>query len=136
MTIAATGPASEPPADPYLWLEDVSGEKPLDWVRQRNARAVATLAEHDAFRKLEARIRGILDSRERIPLITRIGDRYYNFWRDAAHPKGVWRRTTLADYRLAEPAWETVLDLDALAAAEKENWVWHGARVLEPEDRV
>ncbi|MFM9194684.1 MAG: S9 family peptidase, partial [Planctomycetia bacterium] len=84
----------------------------------------------------EARILAILDSKEKIPFVTKIGDRFYNFWRDAEHPKGVWRRATIESYRAAEPAWESVLDFDALAKAEGENWVWHGATVLEPEDRV
>ena len=69
-------------------------------------------------------------------MVTKIGDRFYNVWRDAAHPKGLWRRTTLDEYRKPEPAWETVLDLDALSVQEGENWVWHGASVLEPQDRL
>jgi prolyl oligopeptidase len=97
---------------------------------------VRALAESNAFKKLEARLLAILDSKDRIPMVSQIGDRLYNFWRDAQNPKGVWRRTTLDEYRKPEPAWETVLDLDALAAAEKENWVWHGATVLEPQDRL
>ncbi len=131
-------PAAEPvsePADPYLWLEEVDGEKQLDWVRQRNAEAVAALATGDGFELLEKRLLGILDSREKIPFVSRIGDGYYNFWRDADHPRGLWRRTTLDSYRTPEPEWETVIDLDALGAAEGENWVWHGASVLSPEDR-
>ena len=124
------------PADPYLWLEEVTGEKPLEWVRERNTESVAALAGTDLFKALEARVLGILDSKERIPMVTKIGDRFYNLWRDAANPKGLWRRTTLAEYRKPEPAWEIVLDLDALSAKEGENWVWHGASVLEPEDRL
>jgi prolyl oligopeptidase len=127
---------SDSPPDPYLWLEDVTGDKQLQWVRERNAECVATLAENEAFTNLEARLLAILDSKERIPMVSKIGDRFYNFWRDAANPKGLWRRTTLEEYREPEPAWETVLDLDALAAAEGENWVWHGATVLEPEGRL
>jgi len=126
---------AEEPADPHAWLEDVTGERSLAWVRPRNDESVAALAGTDRFRGLEARILSILDSKERIPLVTRIGGRYYNFWRDAANPRGVWRRTTPADYRNAAPAWETVLDVDALGRAEGENWVWHGATVLEPDDR-
>lgn len=146
VTILVTGllimptPASsaEPtdPADPHLWLEEVAGEKPLEWVRERNAKCVAALAGGDDFKQLESRILSILDSKEKIPFVTKIGDRFYNFWRDAKNPKGVWRRTTLDEYRRPEPAWETVLDIDALAKAEGENWVWHGATVLEPEDRL
>ena len=128
--------AAAEPADPYRWLEEVAGEKQLEWVRSRNAEAVAALAEGDGFASLERRLLAILDSDDKIPFIRKIGGRYYNFWRDAAHPRGLWRRTTLAEYRGAEPAWETVLDLDALAESEGENWVWHGARVLEPEGRL
>ncbi len=124
------------PADPHLWLEEVAGAKQLDWVRDRNAACVAALAGTDRFKQLETRIRAILDSKERIPMVTKIGDLFYNFWRDAANPKGLWRRTTLEEYRKPEPAWETVLDLDALSAREGENWVWHGASVLEPADRL
>jgi prolyl oligopeptidase len=84
---------------------------------------------------LEKRILEILDSKERIPAVEKLGPRYYNFWRDAKSPRGLWRRTTLAEYRRPEPAWETVIDVDALAAAENENWVWHGAVCLKPDYR-
>ena len=136
MPTPVVGEPAEEPADPHRWLEDVDGERQLAWVRERNARAVAVLGEAEGFRKLESRILAILDSREKIPFVTEIGGRYYNFWRDAAHPKGVWRRTTPEEYRRADPAWETVIDVDALAAAEGENWVWHGATVLRPDDRL
>jgi prolyl oligopeptidase len=123
-------------ADPYLWLEEVGGEKQLAWVRERNAECVAAVGQGEAFAAGEQRLLSILDSQAKIPYVSKIGGHFYNFWRDAAHPKGLWRRTVLAEYRKAEPAWETVLDLDALAAAEGENWVWHGATVLEPEGRL
>jgi prolyl oligopeptidase len=131
----ATEPQPEPADDPHRWLEAVMGDEALEWVRARNAEVTAALADRDDFRALETRLLTILDSDEKIPYVSLIGDRYYNFWRDAAHPRGLWRRTTLASYRTATPDWETVLDLDALAATDGENWVWHGARVLEPEDR-
>jgi prolyl oligopeptidase len=134
-TALAADSAPEP-ADPHQWLEEVAGERQLEWVKARNAEAVAALAAGDSFKTLEQRLLAILDSKEKIPYVSKIGDRYYNFWQDAAHPRGLWRRTTLADYRSPEPAWETVLDLDALAKAEQENWVWHGASVLAPADRL
>ena len=84
---------------------------------------------------MEARLRGILDSDEKIPRVRKIGNLYYKFWRDAENPRGLWRRTSLAEYRQENPDWEVVIDLDALAEADGENWVWHGANVLEPEDR-
>ncbi|MFC8923934.1 prolyl oligopeptidase family protein [Cellulosimicrobium sp. NPDC057127] len=118
--------------DPYLWLEEVEGDEALAWVRARNAEVAATLETHDGFAATEAAVREVLDSDAKIPEVSRIGDHLYNFWRDARHERGLWRRTTLESYRTAEPAWETVLDLDALGAAEGQSWVWHGARVLRP----
>ena len=136
LLVSAMTVAHADDTDPYLWLEDVGGEKPLAWVRERNAESVAALGAGTSFAALEQRLLSILDSKAKIPYVAQIGGRFYNFWRDAAHPKGLWRRTTLAEYRKPEPAWETVLDLDALAASEGENWVWHGATVLEPEGRL
>jgi len=102
-------------------------------VRSRNAEAEAEFAADPRYEPLRADLLKILDSRERIPFVARMGEHYYNFWRDAANPRGLWRRTTLDEYRKAEPAWETVLDVDALAKAEQENWVWKGADCLRPE---
>ena len=120
------------PGDPWLWLEDVEGEQALDWVRARNAVTEAELADTPEFRRLESDLLAILDSEAKIPYVEKIGDYYYNFWKDAQHERGIWRRTTLEEYRKAEPRWETVIDLDALNAAEGENWVWHGADCLRP----
>ena len=119
--------------DPYAWLEDVEGERALTWVKQQNAKAEAELATTPAFKQLESDIRAILDSTAKIPGVEKIGPYYYNFWKDANHQRGLWRRTTLDEYRKPEPKWETVLDLDALNKAEGENWVWHGAQCLKPK---
>ncbi|SDG61556.1 prolyl oligopeptidase family serine peptidase [Dyella sp. 333MFSha] len=129
---AATQAAGD---DENLWLDDIDGAKPLAWVRQENAKTVSRYAEGADFKTLEARILEVLDSDAKIPMVSKIGDHFYNFWRDKQHPKGLWRRTTLAEYRKDKPAWETVIDLDALSAAEKENWVWHGAQCLRPANR-
>jgi prolyl oligopeptidase len=113
--------------DPFLWLEDVGGDRPLAWVREQNAASQATLETADGFDRLRGRLLSIYESDERIPNISKRGEFYYNFWRDARHVRGVWRRTTLEEYRKAEPAWETLIDLDQLAESEKENWVWKDA---------
>jgi len=123
--------------DPFGWLEDVTGEKPLAWVKDRNAESVGELTKTDAFAALESRLLKILDSNERIPFVSKSGGHFYNFWRDAKNPRGLWRRTTLDEYRKPNPNWEVVLDLDALAKDEKENWVFKGATFLRPSyDRV
>jgi prolyl oligopeptidase len=136
-TPASSTPASNTPAatDPYAWLEDVTGAKPLTWVHTQNARTDAELAGTPAFAQHEAELRAILDSDAKIPEVEKIGAYYYNFWKDAQHERGLWRRTTLAEYRKPDPQWETVIDLDALGAAEGEKWDWHGAICLPPSYR-
>ncbi|MDV8056831.1 prolyl oligopeptidase family serine peptidase [Rhodococcus sp. IEGM 1343] len=121
--------------DPYLWLEDVTGEEALDWVRTRNGVTVEELAG-DAFDATESRIREVLDTDARIPYARRRGQFLYNFWRDAEHVRGLWRRTTMDEYRTENPVWDVLLDLDALAGSEDENWVWGGAQVLRPDQRL
>ncbi|MFG2838127.1 prolyl oligopeptidase family protein [Streptomyces zaomyceticus] len=118
--------------DPYLWLEDVSGEAALAWVAERNAETAGAVAADDGFAALRTRLREVLDASDRIPYTVRRGPYLYNFWRDADHVRGVWRRTTLERYREDTPEWEVLLDVDALAAEEDEKWVWDGARVLRP----
>ena len=123
------------PVDPFLWLEDVQGEAALTWVRERNAESQAVLMARPEYAPTRERLLQVMNSKERIPYISRRGAHFYNLWQDATHKRGLWRRTSLAEYRQAEPAWETVLDLDALATAEGENWVWGGAVGLAPSHR-
>ena len=135
LSINAAEPASTSAADdPYLWLEDVDSPKALDWVQAQNKVSQAELEAMPEYASIHDRILTILDSSARIPYVEKHGAWFYNFWRDAKQVRGVWRRTTLAEYRKADPAWETVLDLDALAEAEHENWVWKGADCLYPDD--
>ena len=132
-TAATTAPTA---TDPYLWLEDVQGERALAWVRERNRESEAALMTRAGYEERRLRIREVLDSREQIPYVSRKGAWFYNLWRDAANPRGLWRRTTLDEYRKPAPAWETVIDLDALGKAENQNWVWGGAQCLGPDYRL
>ena len=118
--------------DPYLWLEDVTGDKALAWVRQENAQSQPLIEGSPGFKPLLEKFMQVATSRDRIPGITKLGGHVYNFWQDTANPRGVWRRTTLEEYRKAAPAWETMLDLDKLSAAEKEQWAFKGAQCLYP----
>jgi prolyl oligopeptidase len=131
MTSEATA-ASEHADDPYLWLEDITGEEALDWVRARNE---PTLAEfRDAqFERMRNEALEVLDTDARIPYVVRRGEYLYNFWRDAANPRGLWRRTTLDSYRTDSPEWDVLIDVDELGRADDEKWVWAGAIVIEPE---
>ena len=118
--------------DPYLWLEGVEDAKALDWVRARNAVSEKQLAGDPGFEALRGSLLEILDSNARIPYVSKMGAYYYNFWRDKNNPQGIWRRTTLAEYRKDTPQWEVLLDIDALGKAEGVNWVWGGADCLRP----
>jgi prolyl oligopeptidase len=128
--------APEPTEDPYLWLEEVDGDKSLAWVETQNKGTLKILEAVPEFDPIHARNLEILNSPERVPGVTMRGDHLYNFWQDADHVRGIWRRTSLNEYRKTEPTWETVLDLDSLSDREDENWVWKGASCLAPEQRL
>ncbi len=113
--------------DPYLWLEDIHGAKALEWVKAQNERSIAVLQADPDYRKDYDAILKVLDATDRIPYGELDHEYVFNFWQDAQHPKGIWRRTTIADYANASPAWELLLDVDKLAQDEHENWVWQGA---------
>ena len=125
-----SGKAPEP-TDENIWLEEIYGEEQLAWVREQNARTEDLLEDED-YAALESRILEVLDSTDKIAMVGKHGDWYYNFWRDGHNPKGLWRRTTWESYRSGSPEWDVLLDVDALAAAEGEEWVFHGANFLRP----
>jgi prolyl oligopeptidase len=129
--------------DPYLWLEDITGDDALDWVREHNAPTLSELG-CDRFEQMRSEALEVLDTDARIPYVRRRGEYLYNFWRDAANPRGLWRRTTLQSYRgrgasdersREEPQtqWDVIIDVDELARRDDANWVWAGADVIEPD---
>jgi prolyl oligopeptidase len=119
-------PTASPP-DPFLWLEDVNGARAMDWVKAENAKTLGVLEKDSRYPGLYADALKIAEASDRIPVPEFLAGQVYNFWQDADHVRGLWRRTTLADYAQAQPGWSPVLDLDALARAEAANWVWKGS---------
>nr|WP_316627488.1 prolyl oligopeptidase family serine peptidase [uncultured Brevundimonas sp.] len=133
---ASTGFATSEATDPYIWLEDVEGDRAMEWVRAHNAHSLGLLQGDPRYETLHQQALEIVQSQDRIPSPGFTHDGHIdNFWQDAQHVRGVWRRTTLDSYRTATPQWETILDFDALAAAEGQNWVYKGATCLQPEER-
>jgi prolyl oligopeptidase len=121
-------------SDPFMWLEELDSEPSRKWVAAHNAETEKALCDGQ-FQRDRTAVLDMLNAPDRIPLISKTGRYVHNFWRDEHHPKGLWRRTTLASYRTPAPEWETVLDVDALAKAEGEDWVWHGCTTLPPAHR-
>jgi prolyl oligopeptidase len=131
------GFATSDATDPYLWLEEVEGERAMAWVRAHNEHSLGVLQGDPRYEGLHQQALEIVQSRDRIPSPGFTHDGHIDtFWQDAEHVRGVWRRTTLDSYRTETPAWETVLDFDALAAAEGANWVYKGATCLPPDERL
>jgi len=126
---------TEPAPDPHAWLEDTNGLKPLEWVRTQNAVSLARLKADPRYQKNFDTALALADATDRIPY-GRLRHRHvYNFWQDAANPKGVWRRAAIAGYQSASPPWEVLVDVDALAKSEGENWVYKGADCSPDEKR-
>ena len=131
--VATTGLSAA--EDPYLWMEEVENEKALAWAQERSDADTAVIESVPEFAELHSRLLEIYNSQDRIPNPVIGGAWIFNFWRDTEHVRGIWRRTFLSEFVRESPAWEIVLDLDALAESEGENWVWKGADCLPPDDR-
>lgn len=119
--------------DPYLWLEEIEGARALEWAEAQNRASKKQLEANAGFFALKDRVQTALDSSDKIPFVNAHGAFLYNFWRDAVHERGLWRRTTLESFKSAAPEWETLLDLDALSQSEGKNWVWHEAVFRHPD---
>lgn len=139
---AAPAPVPAPPPvvvekpvaeDPFLWLEEVTSDKSLAWARQQNEKTTAELKAVPKFDETQARIRAIMDSKEKIPWVGERGGFLYNFWQDDTHQRGMWRRTTLAEYKKPQPKWELLLDIDELNKQEGASWVYKGTECLYPK---
>ncbi|MBS2019025.1 MAG: S9 family peptidase [Deltaproteobacteria bacterium] len=114
-------------------MEDVSGEKAISFARAHNQISEGELTSAPGFRALEQRLFAIYSSKERIPSPRIANGAVRNFWTDADHPRGLWRQTTLAEFKKKDPAWTLLLDIDALGKSEKESWVFHGSQCLYPQ---
>ena len=123
-------------ADPYLWLEEVNGERAMARVAEFNANAQARLDGDPRFEPFRQQAYAILSATDRIAYPHMQDGMVFNFWQDDDHPKGIWRRATPDSYRAGEPQWETVLDIDALAEAEGRDWVFKGASCYGPDERL
>ncbi|MEM9839698.1 MAG: prolyl oligopeptidase family serine peptidase [Pseudomonadota bacterium] len=119
--------------DPFLWLEEVEGEEALAWVRQQNERSLAVLEAHPAYKPMYDEALAIYTSDDRVPSVGLRGGYAYNFWRDDTHVRGIYRRMSREDYLAGKDEWEVLMDLDAIAEAEDENWVFGGLNCLSPD---
>jgi prolyl oligopeptidase len=130
----AKEPAKAPP-DPFVWLENVDGARSMAWVRAHDAASLAKLQADPRYAGFYQTALALAQDKAAIPVPMRLGGMVYNLWQDADHVQGLWRRTTLADYRRANPHWTSVLDLDALSKAQGKHWVWKGVTCWRPADK-
>ncbi len=126
--------ASVKAADDFLWLEEVDGDRALAWVKEQNDKTLGVLTADPRYDTFRQEALAILTAQDRTPVPRFRAGGIDNFWQDQEHVRGLWRRTTLAGYRSKTPAWQTVLDIDALSKAENANWIWKGANCLEPAE--
>ena len=132
-TNAVVEPDFEAENDPFIWLEETRSDRALEWVENENEKTVAALQTDPRFEALKAEALAIYDAEDRIPSVSFRHYGLVNFWQDAKNPKGILRRTTLESWRTDNPEWETILDVDALAAAEGKEWVYGGMTCLPPD---
>lgn len=125
--------AGDVKSDPFLWLEEVESAEALQWVREQNEATLAEFQKHPEFEKIRAELRTIYTAKDRIPAVGFRGDILFNFWTDGDHQQGLWRQTTLEEYKKPDPAWDVIIDLDELSKKEGIMWVWKGASCFPPE---
>ena len=130
-----TARAAPAPADPYLWLESVDSPQAMAWVNARNAYSTGVLEADPRYMTLYQEALAIAGAKDRIPQPSFTHGAIYNFWQDPDHLRGIWRMTSLADYRNDTPKWRTVLDIDSLGKTEGKSWVWKGANCFKPDER-
>ena len=136
MTMTPPALQAQTPSDPFVWLEEVESPKALEWVEGQNALTRAALRANPGYQRHYDETLAILTSADRIAMPDALrGEMVYNLWTDAEHPRGLYRRTTLASYLANSPTWETVIDVDALAAAEDVPWVLKDVDCLRPAER-
>jgi prolyl oligopeptidase len=119
-------------SDPFLWLEEIEGERALDWVRAQNQRSLADLQGDPRYAQLEREALALIRDQDRLTFGRYVDGQVVNFWQDDKHVRGVWRVAPFEGWRAGSPRWETILDIDALAAAEGKNWTYQGAERLDP----
>ena len=120
--------------DPYIWLEEIQGERALAKVDQWNADTEAVLTDQPEYPLAKAWAKQILDDTRQIALPDAIqGDMVTNLWRDADNPRGLWRIASLESYMAGAPEWRVLIDVDKLGEDEGQSWVWHGANCLAPD---
>lgn len=118
--------------DPYLWLEEVEGIKPIEFAKTENKKTLEHFKANPIFNLLENDIRQIILAKDRVPQVRLLNGELYNFWQDDIHVRGLWRKTSIESYRSNKTDWEIILDLDELSRKENENWVWKGSSALPP----
>ncbi|MEQ9663078.1 MAG: prolyl oligopeptidase family serine peptidase [Parasphingopyxis sp.] len=120
--------------DPYLWLEEIQGERALEQVRTWNERTEEDLAATLGFEEHRARALALLNDQNQIAEPDQVqDDMITNFWIDGDHPRGLWRITSREAFLAGDPEWRILIDVGALGEAEGESWVWHGANCLAPD---
>lgn len=132
---AAKSAAGAQTPDPYLWLETVDSPRAMAWVHAENDKTAAVLEKDPRYAGLYKDALAIAEAKDRIPAPNALDGAIFNFWQDGDHVRGIWRRASLASYRSASPQWTTVLDLDALARAEKANWFMKDIACAEPSEQ-
>src|ERR1035438_377582 len=119
--------------DPYLWLEEVDGQKALEFVNKQNKITFDKLSNQKEYQGIYSKCLEIYNSNDRIAFPMMHGEFIYNFWQDKEHVRGIWRRSSKASYLSGSPAWETLLDIDKMAKDDSIKWVYKGAEGLYPD---
>ncbi len=130
--LSASAMADAVNSDPFLWLEEVDGKEPLSWVEKRNSETFARLGADPLYEEIYADTLNALNSKDKLPEIEIIGRHVYHLKKNADHPRGIYLRTSIENFKQGKNDWQTVVDIDAISARDEVKWVFHGLDCLAP----
>jgi len=107
--------------DPYLWLEEIEDQKPLEWVKTENALSDKIITASKLFSPLQKKILNTYNDKDKIAYPELSGKYVYNLWKDEKNQRGLWRCMIKSKYINGGTYWETVLDIDELSKKENKN---------------
>lgn len=119
--------------DRYLWLEDVDSKESMHWIKQTNKLTNEKYTNTPLYKKLYSQALEVLDNKNRLPVVSQKGKWLYNFWQDKEHPRGVYRKTSLKQFKKTNPKWISVLDMDLYSKEHGQNYDYHGMSCLPPK---
>lgn len=128
LAVSSCSLTSNTPSDPLSkdlsYLEEIESPQVRRFVEVENVLSTARLKTDPLFPVIEKEILDIVTAKDKLPMFFFLHGYLYQYWQDQIHVRGQLKRIAVADFNAKKDNWEVAFDLDKLAKAEGQNWVW------------